>query len=446
MQKGDTVTVVAPGYYPQAVQNSSFAFSFAGFVAGLLQQPAGAPGRDGGRRGALPLLSLGVSAPLAALAHTAGVPQGYVRLLVFDADSNLVSSQVQTRQLSAAAASGYEPLTVQVIAAQDGYVTAYVSNADVYFDDVQVTLGPGLQVQETAYDPAGLELAGLVVPSPGIQGLNHYRFNSKEFQADLGLNWNHQDWRFYDNQVGRWHAVDPLADNKEWLTPYNFVQNNPTNKFDPSGLTDFTLERKAGEVKQVGEANKQSDRILKTNSHGEVKTKKNGEARVAVGGIEQGILKDGQNFNNQDNIIQVGGEGQPSVEGVKSFALQLSEYVGKEIKGYSYSGDASGNVTDILLAKYKKNSLKESYGTLVDIIRKYGDNYSANNVLQDFHTHPNGQLGATQSAPNLSADVTTLQNDKPQIPNVSFIILYRATGQAKPEEYDYTHEYKPRKK
>ena len=49
-------------------------------------------------------------------------------------------------------------------------MTAYVgneSNADVYFDDVSVTLGQGLQLQETEYDPAGLELAGLAPPSPG---------------------------------------------------------------------------------------------------------------------------------------------------------------------------------------------------------------------------------------------------------------------------------------
>ena len=151
VQKGDTITVTTPGYYPQPVANNSFSFSLAGFVASLLQQqPAPAPGLDGRRRGALPLLSIGVGAALQPLARpSGGVPQGYVRLLVFDADSNLVSQQVQTRQLSAAAASGYEPLTVQVVAQQEGYVTAYVgneSNADVYFDDVQVVLGQGLQV------------------------------------------------------------------------------------------------------------------------------------------------------------------------------------------------------------------------------------------------------------------------------------------------------------
>ena len=104
-------------YYPQAVHNGGFAFSLASSVAALLHpQPAAPPALDG-RRGSLPLLSIGVSAALPALIkYSGGVPQGYARLLVFDADSNLVSQQVQTRQLSAAAATGYEPLTVQVVA------------------------------------------------------------------------------------------------------------------------------------------------------------------------------------------------------------------------------------------------------------------------------------------------------------------------------------------
>ncbi len=53
-------------------------------------------------------------------------------------------------------------------------------NTDVLFDDVQVEYRQGLLVQETQYDPAGL-----APPLPGICGLNNYRFNGKEFQADL---------------------------------------------------------------------------------------------------------------------------------------------------------------------------------------------------------------------------------------------------------------------
>jgi hypothetical protein len=193
------------------------------------------------------------------------------------------------------------------------------------------------------------------------------------------------------------------------MNPYNYVQNNPMNRFDPNGLTDFTLDKKTGDVKQVGKADDRPDRIVQTRRDGSIKRKgegflgglvresKRGEAKTAVGGIEKGILKEGQNFRNKDQVISVGGEGQASVDGVKSFTLKLSEYVGKEVKGFSYSSDASGNATDIVLGKYKNNDLTHSYGSVAELASKYGDKYSRNNILQEFHTHPNGELGATQS-------------------------------------------------
>ena len=81
----------------------------------------------------------------------------------------------------------------------------------------------------------------------------------------------------------------------------------------------------------------------------------------------------------------------------------------------------------------------KSYGSPQELQKEYGTNFSFDNVLQEFHTHPNGELGATQSAPEQSQDVNALQNDKPLTPNASFIILYRITGRVKPGEYDYTH-------
>jgi hypothetical protein len=97
----------------------------------------------------------------------------------------------------------------------------------------------------------------------------------------------------------------------------------------------------------------------------------------------------------------------------------------------------------MVLGKYEKNEIDKSYGTLEALQNKYGDKFSFNNVVQDFHTHPNGQLGAIQSAPELSQEVKSLQNDKPFIPNASVIVLYRIAGQETPVEYDYTHEYIP---
>jgi len=42
----------------------------------------------------------------------------------------------------------------------------------------------------------------------------------------------------YDPVLGRWGVVDPLADQREWVSPYNFVQNNPLNRIDPDGKLD----------------------------------------------------------------------------------------------------------------------------------------------------------------------------------------------------------------
>jgi RHS repeat-associated protein len=297
------------------------------------------------------------------------------------------------------------------------------------------------------YYPFGLEHKGY---NNVVNGTEHnWDYQGKENQKELGLNWHDFGARNYDASLGRWMNPDPLADLRYELTPYNYVQNSPMFRIDPDGLTDYTLNKKTGEVTQVGETNDEPDRILKTytrkSKRGEVKYKKNGEAKVAIGGIDKGILEDGQNFKTDDNVIETGGEGQASVDGVKSFTLKLSEYIGKEIKGFSYSSDGSGGVTDVVLGKYKENDRTTSYGSVTELNKKYGANFSLNNVIQQFHTHPDGKLGATQSAPGQSQDVTSLQNAKPLISNATFIILYRINGQKKPAEYDYTHEYRPKK-
>ena len=181
---------------------------------------------------------MGVAAGLASIPQlSGGVPPAYLRVLVFNRDSALVDQQSQ--QLTKAAAGNYEQLSLRLVLPQDGYVTAYVgsqSDVDVFFDDVSVEHRPGLQVQETQYDPAGLELAGLAAPSPGIRGLNNYRFNGKEFQADLGLAWNHQDWRFLDPTTLHWNGLDPEIENgQESWSPYSFGFDNAVRYADANG-------------------------------------------------------------------------------------------------------------------------------------------------------------------------------------------------------------------
>ena len=82
-----------------------------------------------------------------------------------------------------------------------------------------------------------MELAGLTRDTPGLKPLNQYRWNGKEFQPDLGLNWTSLDWRMVDPQLGGgFHVVDPEVENgQESMSPYAFGYDNAVRFNDPDG-------------------------------------------------------------------------------------------------------------------------------------------------------------------------------------------------------------------
>ena len=89
--------------------------------------------------------------------------------------------------------------------------------------------------QANDYYPFGLE-----IPVYGVND-NQIKYNSKELQTDAKLNWYDYGARFHDPVIGRWHAVDPLANKPKnfSVSPYAYTANNPINRIDPDGRDWF---------------------------------------------------------------------------------------------------------------------------------------------------------------------------------------------------------------
>ena len=82
------------------------------------------------------------------------------------------------------------------------------------------------------------ETAKAVIPDDPNQNITPYRnydykYNSKEWQDELGLNMYDMDMRMYDPAIARWVVMDPVIHHS--MSPYNAFDDNPVFWADPSG-------------------------------------------------------------------------------------------------------------------------------------------------------------------------------------------------------------------
>jgi RHS repeat-associated protein len=131
--------------------------------------------------------------------------------------------------------------TGRVLKTASGFQTEYVINDHLGNARMTVVSNENNEPEILQYDsyyPFGLEMGGLSYVSSTE---NKYKYNGKEKQDALGLNYYDYGARFYDPQIGRWNVVDPLASKFPMWSPYNYVLNNPIKFVDIGGAYPYPV-------------------------------------------------------------------------------------------------------------------------------------------------------------------------------------------------------------
>jgi RHS repeat-associated protein len=179
-----------------------------------------------------------------------GAPKAYLNWVVLDeAQLKLVSGNYGAMPIPTIT-SGIAKQLMQanngneISVTKNGYLYVFVSNeskGNVYFDDLLVEHIAGPLLEETHYYPFGLTMAGISSKAAGSlknrKGYNGNELQSNEFSDNSGLELYDFNARTYDQQIGRFLQVDPLAneENQEQHTSYHFAFNNCIRYSDPDG-------------------------------------------------------------------------------------------------------------------------------------------------------------------------------------------------------------------
>ena len=128
----------------------------------------------------------------------------------------------------------YENGIPKTLLTDAGFVSLSDSRYHYYLQDHQgnnriVVSQNGTVEEVNQYYPFG----GTFASTSSVQP---YKYNGKELDRKGGLDWYDYGARHYDAALGRWHAVDPMAEKYYGVSPYNYCLNNPFKLIDPNGM------------------------------------------------------------------------------------------------------------------------------------------------------------------------------------------------------------------
>lgn len=152
------------------------------------------------------------------------------------------------------------------------------------------------------------------------------------------------------------------------------------------------------------------------------------QVKKRLEGIQKGILKDGMNLF-EDNHISTGKEGEPSLEGIQRFLLDLSNMINKEIGGYFLSEKSSNTIRYVTLGKITNNT--DKYAVSGNPYRSFistpGFIASRFDVSVNYHTHLSRFSETDRLKPSSTGkdggDMGFKERQLKNNPNIKFLII-----------------------
>ena len=239
-----------------------------------------------------------------------------------------------------------------------------------------------------------------------------FKYNGIELEESLGLNLYEMDFRQYDPAIARFTSIDPLAEERDWLTSYNFVQNNPISRVDPSGLLDdLGLDTETGQLILLRETEGDTDTIFTgeitgMNDKGDYEFKKDGNSKTFS--KKASNIKEVTSTEDFDGNAKAddgaSSKGLVFNEGFQDVGEEVMEFISFntdiELSGWGFENNKGDG---LFISRWNDNDIESS----VDEIASGGDYVSRPNSSKSYgkktfkvHIHPGPTSSSNPSGPD----------------------------------------------